>query len=275
MLEDLARAGVRASFYFTLGPDRSGLAVLRLFRRGFLAKMLRTNAPRTYGMATMFYGTLLRSPMIGARCEAAIRSVRDAGHEVALHAWDHVTWQDRLERLTPERIAHEINQGVAEFERILGAPPRAFAAPAWFCTDAAFTVLDRRGFDYMSVTRGRRGPLRPFAGGRALSTIEVPTTLPTLDEMLGCEGVDSENFVDRLVGQYRPGATEVLTVHAETEGLAFRRQFRELLERHRSLGVESVTVAEVAAAGRSGGPPVVPVRLGEIPGRASPVVLAE
>src|SRR5689334_8756369 len=69
MLEDLARAGVRASFFFSLGPDRSGRAVARFVtRRGFLGKMLRTRAGRMYGWKTALYGTLLPAPMIGERC---------------------------------------------------------------------------------------------------------------------------------------------------------------------------------------------------------------
>src|ERR1700724_2608370 len=65
-LDDLAAAGVRAAFFFPLGPAHSGRAVLRIFRkRGFLAKMLRTNAARMYGWRTALYGTLLPAPDIG------------------------------------------------------------------------------------------------------------------------------------------------------------------------------------------------------------------
>ena len=155
LLEDLARAGVRASFFFTLGPDRSGLALLRIFRRkGFLAKMLRTNAPKMYGWRTLLYGTLLPAPVIGERCAAGIRAVRDAGHEVGLHAWDHVAWQDRLGRFPPERVRAEIASGAAAFERIFGERPRAFAAPAWLCTEEALLALDAAGFDVLSISRG-------------------------------------------------------------------------------------------------------------------------
>src|SRR5258708_30708895 len=68
LLADLAAAGVRASFFFTLGPDNSGRAVLRVFRkRGFLGKMLRTNAARMYGWRTALYGPLLPAPELRRR----------------------------------------------------------------------------------------------------------------------------------------------------------------------------------------------------------------
>ena len=274
LLEDLAAAGVRASFFVTLGPDNSGRAVLRVFRRrGFLAKMLRTNAARMYGWRTALYGTLLPAPEIGRRCRAQLAAVQAAGHEVGLHAWDHVAWQDRLERLPRAAIDTQLDRGIAAFAAIFGGPPRAFAAPAWCCTDEAFAALDARGFDYLSVSRGAAAPFYPRAGGRTLATLEVPTTLPTLDEELGREGITSANYMDRLVARYRPGQDEVLTVHAETEGLAYRGLFQQLLRRHRELGIVTCTVGELAAEARAHAA-AGDVRYGEVPGRAGTVVLA-
>jgi undecaprenyl phosphate-alpha-L-ara4FN deformylase len=275
LLEDLAAAGVRASFFFTLGPDNSGRAVLRVFRkRGFLAKMLRTNAARMYGWRTALYGTLLPAPEIGRRCAATLQAVAAAGHEVGLHAWDHVAWQDRLDRMAPAAVGAHLDRGIAAFESLFGARPRGFAAPAWFCTREAFAALDGRGFDYISVSRGAAAPFHPRLGGRPLSTLEVPTTLPTLDEELGRDGIGPANYVSRLVERYRPGRDEVLTVHAETEGLAHRGLFQELLRRHRELGIVTRPVGELAAEAQRSGAPAGEVGFGEVPGRAGRVVLA-
>jgi peptidoglycan/xylan/chitin deacetylase (PgdA/CDA1 family) len=193
LLEDLAAAGVKASFFFTLGPDNSGRAVLRVFRkRGFLAKMLRTNAARMYGWRTALYGTLLPAPEIGRRCRSTMAAVAAAGHEVGLHAWDHVTWQDRLDRMQRAAIDHQLDRGIAAFEAIFGNRPRAFAAPAWCCTGEAFAALDARGFDYLSVSppppsirgspavpwrRSRsRPPCRPSTRSWAATASLPPTT---------------------------------------------------------------------------------------------------
>ena len=53
LLSLLDRHGVRATFFVALGPDTTGRAVLRLLRPGFLAKMRRTRAVRTYGLRTI------------------------------------------------------------------------------------------------------------------------------------------------------------------------------------------------------------------------------
>jgi len=278
MLDDLAAAGVTASFFFTLGPDNSGRAILRVFTKpGFLGKMLRTNAAKMYGVETALYGTLLPAPIIGRRCAAVLARCRAEGHEVGLHAWDHVAWQDRLHRLPRRAVEAQIERGIAAFAAVFGERPRAFAAPAWLATDDALEALDARGFDYLSVSRtvdnGAAAPFYPRVRGRALSTLELPTTLPTLDEDLGRDGITPESYVERLVSRYREGADEVLTVHAETEGLAYRALFQRLLARHRERGIETLPLARLAGEAR-GRAAVRDVGLGTVPGRSGRVLLA-
>ena len=146
--------GIRASFYFTLGPDRSGRAVARVFtRKGFLKKMLRSRALKMYPAKTLMYGTLLPAPMIGARLASEIRSVGDAGHEVGVHGWDHIKWHDRVVRMTEEDIAREYALAHREFEIIFGRRAKASAAPGWQASAGSLSVQDRYGMLYASNTR--------------------------------------------------------------------------------------------------------------------------
>ena len=97
LLADMARFGVKATFYFSMGPDNSGKAIRRIFTRpGFLKKMLRTRAPAAYGIKTMLYGTLLPAPMIAESFPHLLRKTEQQGHEVGIHCWDHVKWHDYL-----------------------------------------------------------------------------------------------------------------------------------------------------------------------------------
>src|SRR3989442_11433392 len=116
MLEDLRTAGVRASFYFSLGPDRSGRAIFRAFtKRGFVRKMVRTNALKMYGFRTALYGTLWGAPNISDHSSAILRACEEAGHEVGLHAWDHVQWQDGLHKLSRQAVRELLLRGVSAF----------------------------------------------------------------------------------------------------------------------------------------------------------------
>ena len=44
------RLGIPATFLFSLGPDNTGRALRRVFRRGFLAKVRRTSVVSNYGL---------------------------------------------------------------------------------------------------------------------------------------------------------------------------------------------------------------------------------
>ena len=49
MLDVFKQENIKATFFFSMGTDNSGKAICRIFRKGFLTKMLRTKAPSTYG----------------------------------------------------------------------------------------------------------------------------------------------------------------------------------------------------------------------------------
>src|SRR5512138_3401914 len=108
LLEAFAARGIRATFFFSYGPDRSGVAVKRIFtKRGFLGKMLRSRAASLYGFPTILYGTFLASPMIGERCAKQIQEAARAGHETGVHGWDHVGWHDHVDHWSLQKIREE------------------------------------------------------------------------------------------------------------------------------------------------------------------------
>src|SRR2546428_11336082 len=72
LVEVLTRHRAGASFFFSLGPDHTGRAVRRVFRRSFLEKVNRTSVVSHYGIRTLLYGTLLPGPDIGRRCAAGM-----------------------------------------------------------------------------------------------------------------------------------------------------------------------------------------------------------
>ena len=91
--------GIPASVFVVVRPRslraaRCGAAS----KPGFLAKMLRTNAPGMYGWRTLLYGTLLPGPQIARSFPEHLRALAAAGHEVGVHGYDHVYWHDRLQR---------------------------------------------------------------------------------------------------------------------------------------------------------------------------------
>jgi undecaprenyl phosphate-alpha-L-ara4FN deformylase len=131
LMELLKKHGAGATFLFSLGPDHTGRAVKRVFRRGFIGKVSRTSVLSHYGIRTLLYGTLLPGPDIGSRCADVMRSVRDSGFEVGIHAWDHVKWQDGLGAADAAWTERQMRLARERFEQIFGEPARAHGAAGW------------------------------------------------------------------------------------------------------------------------------------------------
>jgi len=238
LLEVLETHEIKASFFLALGPDNSGRAIFRVFRQpGFLEKMWRTRAPALYGFKTMCYGTFLPAPLIGAAAWEVLPRIAAAGHEVGLHGYDHVRWHDHLLSLGLEEVAKEVSKAQRIFGSIMGRAAQAFAAPGWQCSPRSRAVLAAQGFLYASDTRGYT-PYFPRFGDQVSLILEIPTTLPTLDELLGFCGCGAEEFTELVLGRLENERPQVLTLHAEVEGGPFRREFSWFLQRCRDRGVE-------------------------------------
>lgn len=81
LVELLETQAAGATFLFSVGPDRSGTHLGRLFRRGMPGRLWRTMGIRNYGFLTFLYGSLIPGPDIGNRCADVMRSVRESGFE--------------------------------------------------------------------------------------------------------------------------------------------------------------------------------------------------
>ena len=245
LLDLFAKTAIRATFFFSLGPDRSGVAVRRVLTRpGFVRKMLRSRAVSLYGFPTVLYGTLLPAPRIGERCAREIRSVREAGHETGVHAWDHVGWHDGLDGWTVEKIREEYGRAHEEYRRILGQPARAAAAPGWTVNAESLGVEEERELLYSSNTRGG-APFFPETEGRVFRTLEIPATLPTLDETLAWPELATDEDQERFF-RAAVGVTEVHTIHAEVEGRSKLSLFSRILEEWSASGVIFLPLEELA-----------------------------
>jgi undecaprenyl phosphate-alpha-L-ara4FN deformylase len=243
LLRLLDRHRIRASFFVALGPDRSGRAILQAFRPGFLAKMRRTSAARVYGWRTILSGTFLPARRMGDLADV-MRTILTEGHELAAHGHDHRGWQDRLHRMSEQAVRRELTQAVEVYQRVVGRRPQGFGAPGWQCSSASLRLLDELGFAYASDVRGR-GPFYPRVGGRRLRTLQLPTTLPTLDELLGLGGMDREGFVDLICRKVEQGVWNVFTMHAEMEGREFQWVADRILARLKAQGILPLPLSEV------------------------------
>ena len=267
LLELFRRLDVTASFFVTMGPERTGAALRRAWRPSFLLKMLRTNPLRLYGLRAMVAGTLLPARPVGAGAPGMLRDIAAAGHEVAPHGWDHFGWQNRVERLAAPAVRAEFVAAARAYEAALGVPPAASAAPGWRTTDTALLVQEELGLAYASDVRGR-APFRPRVAGGALKTIQIPTTMPTMDELLGRVADVEGALTAALVHD-----VNVFTLHAEVEGGPLADRFGAWLARLRRAGRPVMTLRALAEAARARPVPEGAVARGQVPGRSGWVAM--
>jgi peptidoglycan/xylan/chitin deacetylase (PgdA/CDA1 family) len=272
LLDILGKRGVKASIFFSMGPDNSGKAIRRIFRKGFLAKMLRTSAPSTYGLKTLFYGTLLKAPFIVSSNPDILKRALAEGHDCGIHCWDHVLWQDGLNKMPREEIRAELTKAAELFSHVTGTAPKSCAAPGWQASFDSLTVQDELNFDYCSDVRGAT-PFFPRMNGVVFRTLQIPSTLPTLDELWGADGMDAENVNDKYLDLLEPGLN-VHTVHAEMEGGCRSDVFVRFLECCVEGEVAFSTLRNVASRLKnSGNAKIADVAMAEIPGRSGKVAV--
>jgi undecaprenyl phosphate-alpha-L-ara4FN deformylase len=269
---------VDATFYFSVGPDHTGRAMRRVFRKGFAQKVARTSVLKHYGLKTLLYGVLLPGPDIGREAGAFMRGVYDGGFEVGLHTYDHVRWQDHVAGASAAWTRIEFERGMNAFERVFGFFPQSHAAAGWQINAHALELEREFRLAYASDTRGRTPFWPRLAGGRSTCP-QLPTTLPTFDELLGREGVNQSNIADAVFRLSKPSGAgpaagaggenlQVFTLHAELEGMLLLDAFESLLGKWLAAGAKITRMAAIRGLSLQRPLPDQTVTMGEVPGRS-------
>lgn len=234
LVDLLHKYQARASFFFSLGPDRSG------------RESLSTSLARYYDLRTRLYGKMLPSPDIGKRCLDTMRQVSDAGHEVGIHAWDRVSWEQKIEQAANPWVETEMNKSCSRFSEIFGETAKAHAAAGWRMNRHALRLTQRLDFSYASDCRGIH-PFIPVIDGEIVVCPQIPTTLPTLDEVQVSEpGSSAEQAADRIqqLATDNPG-DDVFTLRAELEGMQFISAIERLICRWKEGGYQLVALRDI------------------------------
>lgn len=235
LLQKLAQYGAHASFFCALGPDKSGRE-----KKGDGLKSF-------YPFSTRLYGTLLPAPIIANTSQNALADIATQGHEAGLHGWNRVLWEQQIVKAHNTLIETELCRASAAFEKIFGRRPLAHASPGWLINRHALRLTQRLGFHYSSDTRGDT-PFIPVIEGEIVLCPQIPTTLPTLDELMQQDpAMQLEEIAKRLLqlSSSIPG-DHVFTLRAELEGIKFIDFFDQLLFGWKNLNFELVPLKNIA-----------------------------
>lgn len=241
LLEILEKHDIKASFFFSMGPDNMGRHLWRLIKPKFLLKMLRSNAASLYGLDILLAGTCWPGKVIGKHAVKPILDTQKQGHEIGLHAWDHHGWQLNTERWSDEKMLAHIRRGYDSLSDILGEPVRCSAAPGWRADQRVIDLKESFGFAYNSDCRGLT-PFYPRLNNGKAGTVQIPVTVPTFDEVVGTE-CDIAGFNEYICNAIDKQPCAVYTIHAEVEGIVMTEQFEQLLAMFKERQWQPVTLA--------------------------------
>ena len=243
LVDLLTRRQARATLFFTLGPDHA------LGRRW------------------------LPGGDIGRGCREALRGVRQAGFETAIRAFDAVRWTHSVENANEEWTRNQMQLACEAFLEIFDESATAHGAAGWQMNRHAFRLTQRLGFRYCSDTRGTF-PFVPVRDAEIMACPQVPTTLPTLEELIGRDGITVKEVPQRLLqlSESPPATGHVFTLRAEL-GMEFVTVLDELLAGWRAQGYTPVALEDCIVNADLARLPRHNVIAGIIPGCVRPVAL--
>ncbi|HEX5393947.1 MAG TPA: polysaccharide deacetylase family protein [Rhodocyclaceae bacterium] len=274
LVDILRRHGADATFLFSLGRDHTGRAIKRVFRPGFMKKVSRTSVVSHYGLLTLMYGVVLPGPDIGKSCAKILKGVKQSGFEVGIHCWDHIKWQDGVRNADMAWTEKEMKQAIDRFTKVFGVAPATHGAAGWQMNHHALRMTQRYGFRYSSDTRGTH-PFIPIWDGEIINCPQLPTTLPTLDELIGVDGITEDNVHEHLLSitANAPATGHVYTLHAELEGMKLASVFEKLLLGWKQQGYELVSTNTLRDGLDLAALPRHEIVWGEVPGRSGDLLL--
>ena len=131
----------------------------------------------------------------------------------------------------------------------------------------ALRLTQRLGFCYASDCRGKF-PFIPVIDGEIVLCPQLPTTLPTLDELLATGTPSVDQAIDRLVEEStRVGGDHVFTLRAELEGMQYSATLERLLVEWRCRGYQLVALRDLLVSRNITTLPRHTLGFAEIPGR--------
>lgn len=233
----LRRQRAGASFVFALGPDWLG------------RRIGRDKAP-------------------------ALCQVRDAGFEIGVHGWNARHWIKRVAQADAAWSEAQFTQMAEAFEQIFSMPPKLHAAPGWRTNPHALRLTQRLNFAYASDTRGRH-PFMPVWHGEIVRCPQLPTTLPTLDELAGSAKPEPHALRDKLLAltAVPPASGHVFTLRTASGPTQGVELLEELLTGWREQGYELSSVQALAASLDVDKLPRHEIVVGSVPGRSNALLL--
>ncbi len=200
--------------------------------------------------------------------QEAMLAVADAGHEIGLMGFDAGTWRKQAAFANADWTSHQLALGMETFGQLLGHTPNRFAAPGWQVNAHLLAMEERLEFRYASDVRGKF-PFLPSLHNVVSRCPQIPTTLPTLSEMLAQDEIELEKMHEYLYAEscHVLPFGHVYSANAESEGIQHLDFMEKMLVMWKGQEGSLRTLGEVRRELDLERLPVYQIGWGAIPGR--------
>ncbi|MES9957490.1 MAG: hypothetical protein ABW086_10590 [Sedimenticola sp.] len=190
---------VRASFQLSLGPDYS-----------------------SHPLKILPWFLLSRLPVERIEAQAAeqLEALSKGDHELGIGPYSVAHWIRGAAYAGEPFTRDAISQSVDAFRRVFNVSPSFFASSDWQINPHLLRLEEELGFACASDVRGRCAFL-PSLQNVSSCCIQMPTTLPTFNELLANPSINEHNVHEFLFAESQrvlPDG-EVLSINAEQEGI--------------------------------------------------------
>lgn len=209
-----------------------------------------------YGVKATFFIPSL----VALRFPEVIKTIDNAGHEIAQHGYAH----ELFANLTPEEQIEIVERSQSIFTDIIGHPVKGFRCPSGDWTRETPKILIERGINYSSSICGNEQPFRTKIEGELTDLIELPTKWEFDDYVqmaysiypakpVGQDRISSyrmviDNFLREFEGADRFGLLVATVFHPQVIGTPGRMQILDRLLKYttREKNIWVATCLEVA-----------------------------
>jgi peptidoglycan/xylan/chitin deacetylase (PgdA/CDA1 family) len=210
---------VPATFFFPFGHDLAGRDPLRAWSQR-----------RQAGLRALAYGVLMPAPAFDEESRRMADLAKRNGHEIGVIGYSPGRWARHLAHAGSDWVAAQLEllRLACEQQPFDTSPP--LAVMDWQTHPDLVAACRAQAFRYTSMCRGKL-PFLPVLQGRRSGVPEIPTTLPTLPEILRQPGVDPDNVHEYLYAESRhlQPAGHVYTLSADREGIEALALMEKLL----------------------------------------------
>ena len=200
--------------------------------------------------------------------EEALAATAEAGHEIGLLGNEAGLWRRQAAFADADWTRHQLALGMERFEQLTGHAPDRFAAPYWQPNAHLLGMEERRRFSFASDVRGKY-PFYPQLHNIVSRCPQIPTTLPTLHEMLAQPEVTPANVHEHLYAEslHLLPHGHVYSADAAEEGIDYLEVMEKLIVMWKGQEGTLRTLGEVRAELDLDALPVHQIGWTEVPGR--------